>query len=257
MAKRKDKYMNNNDSLPIQVFIDYTPEQLVELDKCQNDIFYFAEKYFHIVNLDKGKMPIELYPAQRDAIQAVLDNKMTIICASRQVGKSTLMTIICLWYALFNENYQIAILANKEEQAKEILDRIKLGYEEIPVWLKSGVPTYTNENIVFGNRSKIFIQATSESGIRGKSVNLLFVDEFAHLQSQIIDPFVKSIMPTISSSKSAKIVLVSTPKGAQGKFYEYWEGAQREGRDDWNQWKAVKIHYSDVPGRDEKWIAES
>lgn len=166
---------------------------------------------------------------------------------------TTLMTIICLWCALFNKDYSIAILANKEEQAKEILERIKLGYEELPNWLKSGVPVFTNENVKFTNGSKIFISTTSESGIRGKSVNLLFVDEFAHLQTQIIDPFVKSIMPTISSSEKAKIVLVSTPKGATGKFYEYWSGAEKGN----NGWTPVKIHYSDVPGRDEKWIKKA
>jgi hypothetical protein len=248
--KNSDKFLNNNEALPISITIDYTPEQLMELKRCSEDILYFAEKYFYIINLDEGRQTIKLYPAQRNAITSVLDNKMTIICASRQVGKSTLMTIICLWYALFTSDYTIAILANKEEQAKEILERIKLGYEELPNWLKACVPTFTNENIKFDNGSKIFISTTSESGIRGKSVNLLFVDEFAHLQSQIIEPFVKSIMPTISSSKSAKIVLVSTPKGAQGKFYEFWDGAVKGS----NGWYPVKIHYSDVPGRDADWV---
>lgn len=256
MAKPKtDKYFNNNEAIPISISIDYTPEQLMELKRCSEDIMYFAENYFHIIMMDMkpARQKIKLYPAQKRAIRAVLENKRTIICASRQIGKSTLMTIVCLWTALFNEDYTIAILANKEDQAKELLDRIKMGYEELPNWLKSCVPIFTNENVKFSNGSKIFISTTSESGIRGKSVNLLFVDEFAHIQSQIVEGFFKSVMPTVSSSKEAKIVLVSTPKGATGKFYEIWKDAE-SGK---NNWCPIKIHYSDVPGRDEAWVKEN
>lgn len=124
-------------------------------------------------------------------------------------SNSTLMTIVCLWHVIFKKDYQVAILANKEDQAKEILERIKLAYEELPNWLKTGVSEFTKEVLKLVNGSKIFVSTTSESGIRGKSVNMLFVDEFAHIASQIAEPFFKSVMPTISSSKSAKIVLIS------------------------------------------------
>jgi len=256
MAKKNtDKFMNNNESLPIKITHDYTAEQLMEMKKCEEDIIYFAENYFHIIMMDMkpARQKIKLYPAQKRAIKAVLDNKRTIICASRQIGKSTLMTIVCLWTALFNEDYTIAILANKEDQAKELLDRIKMGYEELPNWLKSCVPVFTNENVKFSNNSKIFISTTSESGIRGKSVNLLFVDEFAHIQTQIVEGFFKSVMPTVSSSTEAKIVLVSTPKGAVGKFYEIWKDAESKK----NNWCPIKIHYSDVPGRGEAWVKDN
>lgn len=248
--KKTDKYLNNNESLPVDITIQYTPEQALEMKKCMQDISYFAENYFYIVNLDKGRQKIKLFEAQKNAILKILDNKRTIICASRQIGKSTLMTIVCLWNVIFNKDYQVAILANKEDQAKEILERIKLAYEELPNWLKAGVVEFTKEVLKLKNGSKIFVSTTSESGIRGKSVNLLFVDEFAHIASQIADPFFKSVMPTISSSKSAKIVLISTPKGAEGKFYEIFKNAPK------NKWTAVKIHYSEVPGRDQDWVKE-
>jgi hypothetical protein len=249
-VKKTDKYLNNNESLPVDITIQYTPEQALEMKKCMQDISYFAENYFYIVNLDKGRQKIKLFEAQKNAILKILDNKRTIICASRQIGKSTLMTIVCLWNVIFNKDYQVAILANKEDQAKEILERIKLAYEELPNWLKAGVVEFTKEVLKLKNGSKIFVSTTSESGIRGKSVNLLFVDEFAHIALQIADPFFKSVMPTISSSKSAKIVLISTPKGAEGKFYEIFKNAPK------NKWTAVKIHYSEVPGRDQDWVKE-
>jgi hypothetical protein len=208
-AKKVDKFLNNNESLPINITIDYTPDQVMEMRKCMDDPIYFAENFFVIVHLDKGRQKIKLFDAQKRAIRNIIDNKRTIICASRQIGKSTLMTIVCLWYVIFRKDFQVAILANKEDQAKEILERIKLAYEELPNWLKTGVSEFTKEVLKLVNGSKIFVSTTSESGIRGKSVNMLFVDEFAHIATQIAEPFFKSVMPTISSAKSSKIVLIS------------------------------------------------
>lgn len=256
-AKKVDKFLNNNESLPINITIDYTPEQVMEMRKCMDDPIYFAENFFVIVHLDKGRQKIKLFDAQKRAIRNIIDNKRTIICASRQIGKSTLMTIVCLWYVIFRKDFQVAILANKEDQAKEILERIKLAYEELPNWLKTGVSEFTKEVLKLVNGSKIFVSTTSESGIRGKSVNMLFVDEFAHIATQIAEPFFKSVMPTISSAKSAKIVLISTPKGADGKFYEIFRDAEKAAATNKKSgWTAVKIHYSEVPGRDEEWKKE-
>jgi hypothetical protein len=164
-------------------------------------------------------------------------------------SNTTLLTVVCLWLSIFKKDYQIAILANREEQAKEILERIKLSYEELPNWLKTGVAEFTKEVLKLVNGSKIFVSTTTESGIRGKSVNLLFVDEFAHILQQIAEPFFKSVMPVVSSSTTSKVVLVSTPKNSTGKFYEIFRDAEL-GKNNWN---AVRIHYSQVPGRDEAW----
>ncbi len=210
MPKRKsDKYLNNNENLPIHVDINYTAEQIEEFRKCKEDVIYFAENFFYIVNLDEGKQKIKLYEPQKDAILKIVNNRRTVICASRQVGKSTLMTVVCLWYALFTKNHTVAILANKEDQAKEILERIKLAYEEIPNYIKAGVWDFTKEQVKLTNGSKIFVSTTSADAIRGKSVNLLFIDEFAHVRKEIADDFFKSIIPTLSSSKKSKLVIVS------------------------------------------------
>jgi len=165
---------------------------------------------------------------------------------------STLMTVVCLWYALFTKNFNIAILANKEDQAKEILERIKLAYEEIPNYIKAGVWDFTKEQVKLTNGSKIFVSTTSADAIRGKSVNLLFIDEFAHVRKEIADDFFKSIIPTLSSSKKSKLVIVSTPKGTENKFYDIFSNAEKKK----SNWEHVKIYWHQIPGRDEEWKRE-
>ena len=253
MAKKKsDRYLNNNENLPISVEIKYTTEDLEEMRKCKEDIIYFAENYFYIVNLDEGRQKIKLYEPQKAAILKIVNNRRTVICASRQVGKSTLMTVVCLWYALFTSDFNIAILANKEDQAKEILERIKLAYEEIPNFIKAGVWDFTKEQVKLTNGSKIFVSTTSADAIRGKSVNLLFIDEFAHVRKEIADDFFKSIIPTLSSSKKSKLVIVSTPKGVENKFYEIFSNAEKKK----SNWEYIKIFWHQIPGRDEAWKKE-
>jgi Terminase large subunit, T4likevirus-type, N-terminal/Terminase RNaseH-like domain len=259
-SAKKNRFLYNNENLPVDVDVQWTQELLEEYKKCYNDIFYFAEKYFFIVT-EEGRHPIKLYPAQKDAIKDIMDNKKTIVCASRQVGKTTLMTVVCMWLALFSRrsDYRIAILANKEDQAKEILERMKLAYEEIPNYLKSGVVDFTKEKVKLKNGAEIFVSTTSGDAIRGKTVDLLFVDEFAHVRKEIAEPFFKSVIPTLSSRKSAKLVLISTPNSTDNKYYEIYSQAER-GYDIKTKkpsgWKAVRIHWSQVPGRDENWVKE-
>lgn len=171
---------------------------------------------------------------------------------------TTLMTVVCLWYALFNKDFNIAVLANKEDIAKEILERIKLAYEEIPNWLKAGVWVFSQETVKLANNSKIFVSTTSQDSVRGKSINLLFMDEFAHVRPEIADDFFKSVMPTISSSKKSKLVAVSTPKGASGRFYDIFSNAERGGKvkNVRGTWAYEKIYWHEIPGRDEEWKQE-
>jgi hypothetical protein len=250
--KNTDKFLGGNENLPISVELQYTEEQLLELKRCGEDVIYFAENFFYIVNLDEGRQKIKLYEPQKRAILDIVNNRRMVICASRQVGKSTLMTVVCLWYALFHKDFTIAILANKEDQAKEILERIKLAYEEIPNYIKSGVWDFTKEQVKLTNGSKIFVSTTSADAIRGKSVNLLFVDEFAHIRKEIAEEFFKSIIPTLSSSKKSKLVIVSTPNGTANRFYNIFSDAET-GR---SKWAYSKIYWHEIPGRDEAWKRE-
>lgn len=252
--KKLDRFLNNNTDLPIEVHIDWAghPEWVEEFRKCKNDIIYFAQNYFTIVHLDRGKELMQLYEPQKRAVKKIAENRRTIICASRQVGKTSVMTVICLWYALFNKNFSIAILANKEKMAKEILNRIKVAYKGLPNWLKAGVPEFTKENILFSNESKIFVSTTSADSIRGESVNLLFLDEFAFVPPEIANEFYASAIPTLSSSKKSKIVIVSTPNGASGQYYDIFTKAEKGE----NGWAYEKMYWHEIPDRDIKWKEE-
>ena len=207
--KKNDQYLNNNENLPIKVEIEYTPEQIDEMRKCREDIIYFAENFFFIKVLGKGRQKIKLHDIQRKLITTIVNNQNTIICASRQTGKSTLMTIVCLWYALFQKDKEVAILANKEVQAKEILDRIKLAYEEIPNYIKAGVWTFSQEIIRLTNGSKIYVSTTSATSLRGRSVDVLFVDEFAFVPAEIAEAFFKSVVPVLCSGPDSKMIITS------------------------------------------------
>lgn len=250
MAKKKsDKFLNNNENLPISVEIEYTPEQIEEVRKCKDDVIYFAENYFFIRILGKGRQKIKLHPCQKRLITKIINNRRTISCASRQTGKTTIMTVVCLWYALFNKDFEIGILANKEIQAKEILDRIKLAYEEIPNFIKSGVWTFSQEIIRLTNGSKIYVSTTSGTSLRGRSVDFVFVDEFAFVPPEIADAFFKSVIPVLSSSDTTKMVIASTPQGVANKYYELYSNAE-SGKSNW-AWD--KMYWHEIPGRDEVW----
>ncbi len=251
--KKNDQYLNNNENLPIKIEIEYTPEQIEEMRKCREDIIYFAENFFYIKVLGKGRQKIKLHDIQRELIKKIVDNQNTIICASRQTGKSTLMTIVCLWYALFQKDKEVAILANKEVQAKEILDRIKLAYEEIPNYIKAGVWTFSQEIIRLTNGSKIYVSTTSATSLRGRSVDVLFVDEFAFVPAEIAEAFFKSVVPVLCSGPDSKMIITSTPNGIGNKFHELFSNAEN-GRS--TTWAWAKMYWYQIPGRDDGWKAK-
>lgn len=152
---------------PIEKIEEYAPEII----KCKNDIIYFAENYFYILNLDAGKQTIKLYPAQKRVLKKMMKNRMLVLCASRQVGKSSLMTIFILWLALFNDDQRILLVANKEATAVEIFGRVRMAYEMIPNWLKSPVVEYAKTSMEMENNSKISISTTTGTAARGQSVS--------------------------------------------------------------------------------------
>jgi hypothetical protein len=251
--KKNDQYLNNNENLPIKVEFDYTPEQIEEIRRCKEDIIYFAENFFYIKVLGQGRQKIKLHDIQRKLITTIVENQNTIICASRQTGKSTLMTIVCLWYALFQKDKEVAILANKEVQAKEILDRIKLAYEEIPNYIKAGVWTFSQEIIRLTNGSKIYVSTTSATSLRGRSVDVLFVDEFAFVPAEIAEAFFKSVVPVLCSGPDSKMIITSTPNGVGNKFHELFSNAEN-GRS--TTWAWDRMYWYQIPGRDEAWKAK-
>jgi hypothetical protein len=236
---------------------NWTPEMVAEMKKCTNDIHYFAENYFHIVTSDDGKQKIDLYPAQKRALKALQKYRFNIINASRQSGKTTLMTIYALWMTCFDKYKRVVIVANKENTAIMILRRVALAYEELPNWLKPGTAQYGKKEIIFGNHSSIGISTTTGSAVRGDTLNCIIIDEAAHIEDHLMKDFWASVIPTISSSKkrTTKIFMVSTPKGTGNMFYEIFIKAQKGESDENMSWHAEEIRWHEVPGRGKLWKA--
>jgi hypothetical protein len=230
----------------------YTQEQLVEIAKCSKDPIYFIEKYVKIVSIDDGIIPFKLWGFQRRLINAIHKNRFTVSKLQRQSGKTTTSAAYILWYSTFNSQKTTAVLAQKAAQAREILSRVQLMYELLPNWLKLPVVEWNKGNVEFLNGSKIFTSATGGGAIRGKSISFLYLDEFAWIPRNIQDEFMMSVYPTISSGKNSKIAITSTPNGFN-EFYRIFDGAVK-GK---NGYVHVDSHWSELPGRDEKWRLET
>jgi hypothetical protein len=233
------------------VAVQFTPEQVEEYLKCAKDPIYFIENYCMIVSLDHGLVPFKLYECQRDKVKVIHENRRVILMEGRQQGKTTTSAAYILWYTNFQENKNCAILANKATAAREVLDRYQTMFEHLPHWLKQGVTTWNKGDIELENGSKVFTAATSASGIRGKSVNLLYVDEAAIIPNTVAEQFFTSVYPTISAGETTKILLSSTPLG-YNHFWKFWNDAEN-GR---NGFVPLFIPYWQIPGRDEKWANE-
>ena len=248
--EKKEKYYLGNERLPTaDTRHEYTPEMINELKKCKKNLLHFAENYFYIINLDRGKEKIKLYSCQKRVLRSLRDGRFVILLASRQIGKTTLMTIYCLWNACFNEDQRILIVANKEQTAKNIFKRVRLAYEMLPNFLKPGVVEYGQTSMTLTNGSSIGISTTSSDAGRGDSCNCLILDELAFIDNHIVEKFWESVYPIISSSKKSKIFIASTPNGTDNLFYNLYQGAK--GGE--NNWTAERIDWWEIPGRDEKW----
>jgi hypothetical protein len=249
---KSEIYLGNKNLKRADVPIEFTKEQIQEYVKCARDQLHFIENYVKIVNVDKGLISFNPYEYQKDIVRLFEKERFVICKMPRQVGKTTIVVGIILHAALFNENYRIAILANKEKQAHEILSRIQLAYEHLPKWLQQGVIEWNKGSIELENGSKIQAEPTGSSAIRGTSQNLVYLDEFAFVPNNIQESFFSSVYPTISSGSTTKVLITSTPNGLN-LFYKLWIDSENER----NSYKRIDVHWSDVPGRDEKWKEET
>jgi len=242
---------NGNASLKRKgVAIEWTQDKIKEFVKCSKDPIYFSEKYIQIVHVDHGLIPIELYDYQKEIVEKITNSRRVAVVTSRQAGKTTTAVAVILHYILFNDHKTVALLANKGDAAREILDRIKIAYEALPAWMQQGVVEWNKGSVEFENGSKIIAAATSSSAIRGKSVSFLYIDETAFVENW--DEFFASVFPTVSSGQTTKILLTSTPNGLN-HFYKTCIGAKEQT----NGYEFVEVHWKDVPGRDEKWKEEA
>ena len=230
--------------------VEFTQEMVSEFLKCAKDPIYFSEKYIQIVHVDHGLIPIKMYDYQKEICTAITENRRVTVNTSRQAGKTTTAVAVILHYVIFNDFKTCALLANKGDAAREILDRIKIAYEALPSWLQQGVIEWNKGSVEFENGCKIIAGSTSSSAIRGKSISFLYIDETAFVENW--DEFFASVFPTISSGNTTKILFTSTPNGLN-HFYKTCVGAQENK----NGYIYIEVPWNKVPGRDDKWKKET
>ena len=247
MLKQKESYLGNPNVKRDGVLQQWTPDLLQEYKKCMDSPIYFVENYVKVISLDDGMVPFVLYPYQRDMFKQFQENRFNVVLACRQSGKSISACAYLLWYVLFNPEKTVAILANKGATAREMLNRITLMLENIPFFLQPGSKALNKGSLEFSNNSRIIAAATSGSSIRGMSVNLLYLDEFAFVERAA--EFYTSTYPVISAGKDTKVIVTSTANGIGNQFHKIWEGAVQQ----INEFKSFRVDWWDVPGRDEKW----
>jgi len=244
----QDFYLGNPNLKKVGTEIQFTPEQVQEYLKCKEDPVYFAKNYIKIISLDEGIVPFKMWDFQEELIEKFHKHRFNIAKLPRQTGKSTTCVSYLLHYALFNDNVNIGILANKLSTARDLLGRLQLAYEQLPLWIQQGIVVYNKGSMELENGSKILAASTSASAVRGMSFNIIFLDEFAFIPNHIAEQFFSSVYPTITSGTSTKVIIISTPNG-MNHFYKLWVDAQK----DRNGYAWTEVHWSKVPGRDARW----
>lgn len=242
------EFMGNSEIVPKNCQLPLTQEHIDEFHFCAFHPIYTIKRYFKIVSEDRGVIPFELYDYQKDLVQNFFKFNRNLTLQSRQSGKTTTIASCLLFYCIFNENKTIGIISLKKAGAIEVLDRIKTMYLNLPLWLKPAVKKWNNGSIEFANGCRIIASATTAASIRGKSLACLYIDEICYIGTKLWDSFYKSTFPVISASRSAKIMISTTPNG-RDFFYEMWKDAI-SGISDYH---TMKVTWRDVPGRDEKW----
>ena len=251
MSNLSQSYLGNPNVKRDGVQQAWTPDLLKEYKKCMTDAVYFARNYVKVIALDKGLVNFDLYPYQEQMFKHFEEHRFNVVLACRQSGKSISACAYLLWFVLFNSEKTVAILANKGATAREMLARITLMLENIPFFLQPGSKALNKGSLEFSNNSRIVAAATSGSSIRGMSVNLLYLDEFAFVERAA--EFYTSTYPVVSAGKDTKIIVTSTANGIGNQFHKVWEGAVQG----INQFKPFRVDWWDVPGRDNKWKTET
>jgi hypothetical protein len=244
----KDNDLNlKRPSLPFE----YTPEEWLELKRCKEDLLYFAYNYCNIQTSD-GVMLIKNAAGLRDFQEEILtsfkENKYNILMASRQIGKSVTSAIFILWFTLFHAEKTALLVADNFVTTRELLDKFRISLDGLPFFMKPGIKHINTGNIKFDNDSRIVGRTTTKKSGIGLTVNLLYIDEFAHIDQAKLDEFYRAIFPTISADPNSKLVITSTPNG-KNKFYDIWVDAIQNN----SSFVPLRVDWWQVPGRDEKW----
>ncbi len=244
-------FKNNPNLRPCNAQIAYTPDMVREITKCMKDPIYFIENYVHVIHPDRGSVLMKLYDYQKEMVSAYHDNRKVCGMASRQLGKTTTAAAYIVWLCLFNDEKSVGILANKQAQAFEIMDRVRFAIECLPKWLQQGIKRWNRGSFELENGSKCFGAATSKNAIRGRALQILYLDEFAFVQNTQAEEFFTSVFPTISASKESKMIITSTPNGFN-HFYKIWNEAETKK----NGFTPIKSMWWQHPERDQEWYEE-
>jgi len=244
----RTNYKGNPNLKPAAIEHAYTEDEIKEFIKCEKNPAYFIENYVNIVSIDEGLVPFKLYDFQKEMVGTFHNNRFTICKLPRQSGKSTTIISYLIHYVIFNDAVNVAILANKAATARDLLGRFQLAYEHLPEWMQQGVMNWNKGSLELENGSKIIAASTSASAVRGGSYNIIFLDEFAFIPSNIAEQFFSSVYPTITAGQTSKVIIVSTPHG-MNMFYKMWTEAVNEK----SEFVPIEVHWTEVPGRDEKW----
>lgn len=228
----------------------FTEEQVKEYVRCKEDILHFVKNYVKIITLDHGLQLFHPYDYQERMLEAFEEDRFVINLLPRQTGKTTVVAAYVLHYAIFHAEKSVGILANKEATAIEILDRVKRMFENLPRFLQPGVKEYNRKNVKLGNESNIMAFATGSDAVRGRSFNFIYLDEFAFVDNA--DEFFASTYPVISSGKTTKVIITSTPNG-MNLFYKIWTDAKFER----NSFRPIKVEWDEHPDRDDEWKLET
>lgn len=240
---------------PVKLDLD----KLREIKKCAIDPIYFIRNYVYINTKDNGMQLFDLYDFQEAALKRFLKYRFNINKWSRQVGKSTVVRGFILWWGIFHKDQLIAMIGNKLSLAKEQMQQLRDSYSRLPVWLQPGVKLWNKTSIQFSNNSRIIVSSSSPDNIRGFSINLLYLDEFAFLRPNLATEFIASVMPSISSGKTTRCIITSTPN-SMNHFYDMWqtsldepqaEAELQKGNN--NLYVRSVVTWDQVPGRTEEW----
>ena len=251
MNQKTNSYKGNPNLKQVGFVHEYSGDQVKELLKCKDDPVYFIENYCKIISLDRGLVPFKLYDCQKNKVKTIVDNRKVIIMEGRQQGKTITSAACILHYTVFSSNKNVAVLANKSVAAREVLYRYQIMYENLPLWMQQGVKTWNKGDVELENGSKVFTSATTLSGIRGKSVNWLYIDEAAIIPNNIAEEFFTSTYPTIMAGETTKVLLTSTPLG-YNHFWKFWN----EAKENRNGITPLQIPYWEIPGRTKEWAQE-
>ncbi len=240
-------FMNDINLRKAKLQFQYTKEEMRELRRCAKDPVYFARNYCQLFT-EEGYIKVNLRDYQRELINGFLGNRFSILMASRQVGKTVTAAVFMLWYMLFHKEKNVLVVADIGETTKEIIDKIKNIMNNLPFFMKPGILINNVMSMKFDNDCRLIGRNTTRKTGIGLSINLLYMDEFAHIDESYLKFFYSNIYPTIEAMPNSKIIITSTPNG-MNTFHDLWIAAL-EGK---NSYYPMRIDWWQAPGRDEAW----